>query len=58
MNQNSNPVGNPRVGEPRITDEGESPLVEESEYGRFKELADKLTQVSKEELDEQREDEG
>ncbi len=55
MNQNGNPVGNPRVGEPRVADE-DAPVRpdEQSEFGRFEELTGKLVQVPKSELDEKR----
>jgi hypothetical protein len=54
MNQDSNPAGNPRVSEPRIAGERDPVRIDESEFGRFEELAGKLVNVPKTELDEQR----
>jgi hypothetical protein len=54
MNQNSNPVGNPRVTEPRIAQQDDPVRIEESEFGRFEDLVGKLVRVPKEEADAQR----
>jgi hypothetical protein len=52
MNENSNPAGNPRVGQPHVGD-GQDPVrADESQFGRFESLAGQLIGVPKEELDE------
>lgn len=56
MNQNSNPAGNPQVGEPHVADEQAPVRGDESELAQFERLADKLVRVPKQELDEKRQE--
>lgn len=52
--QNWNPVGNPQISEPRMADEHDDRA--NTEYGRFENLASKLAQVPKSELEEKRQE--
>lgn len=57
MNENTNPVGNPRVGEPHVAAQDDPVRVDDSEFGRFEALTGKLLDVPKKELDAKLKDE-
>lgn len=56
MNENTNPVGNPRVGEATVRNPGHDIHRKEqgSEFQRFENLTRTLAQVPKSEVDEKR----
>jgi hypothetical protein len=57
MNENTNPVGNPRVSEATVRDPRHDTRQEEqgpAEFQRFENLTRKVAQVPKAEVDEKR----